>query len=138
MYVNDLVPSLSSLNYDGVFSTKGETPEGLAVLFDKRRFEIVDNKCVVLSEGIDINKSFQAVWDKITNENAKKRFTDRNTSILMVKLRSIDNPGEILILGNTHLYFHPDADHVRLLQAFYALTFLRQTAQEHQKLVRFF
>lgn len=32
-------------------------------------------------------------------------------------LESKENPSELLIIGNTHLYFHPDADHVRLVQA---------------------
>lgn len=134
VYENDLIPSLSYLNYSGVFSTKGEMSEGLSVLYDNKRFKIIDNKCTIMSEEIDNNQTFKNVWDKITNENAKKRFTDRNTSVLIVTLKSIDNPSEILVIGNTHLYFHPDADHIRLLQAFYALTLLQQTAENYKKL----
>lgn len=41
---------------------------------------------------------------------------DRSTVASATYLESIDNLNEVLIVGNTHLYFHPDADHIRLIQ----------------------
>lgn len=41
---------------------------------------------------------------------------DRSTAASATFLQSIENPNEILLVGNTHLYFHPDADHIRLIQ----------------------
>ena len=32
-------------------------------------------------------------------------------------LESVKVKGKYLFVGNTHLYFHPDADHIRLIQA---------------------
>ncbi|XP_057327540.1 2',5'-phosphodiesterase 12 [Microplitis mediator] len=130
VYENDLQPSLSLLNYGGVFFAKGITSEGSAIMYDNKRFEILDHKGIVMSEGIESNLVFKDTWDKITNEDAKQRFKDRNTSILIVVLKSLDNPKEILVIGNTHLYFHPDADHIRLLQSYFSLTACQDTADK--------
>lgn len=83
IYENDLQPSLSLLNYGGVFFAKGITSEGSAIMYDNKRFEILDHKGIVMSEGIDDNLVFKNTWDKITNEEARQRFKDRNTSILV-------------------------------------------------------
>lgn len=45
-----------------------------------------------------------------------ERLLDRSTIASTTILQSLDNQNEILIVGNTHLYFHPDADHIRLVQ----------------------
>lgn len=51
-----------------------------------------------------------------------------------IVLKSKEN-SEILIVGNTHLYFKPEADHIRLLQAYYGLMYLRRCAEEMKEKV---
>lgn len=91
-----------------------------------------------MGKNIKLNESFNRIWDNVQNDNAKQRFKDRNTSVLVVTLQSKDNPSEILVIGNTHLYFHPDADHIRLLQGYFALTECQDTVEYTKKLVRIF
>lgn len=38
-------------------------------------------------------------------------------------IKSLDT-GNFLLIANTHLYFHPDADHIRLLQGGICMTYL--------------
>lgn len=45
-------------------------------------------------------------------------------------LDSVDNPKERIIVANTHQYFHPDADHIRLLQSSMTLTYLEHLVVE--------
>lgn len=45
-----------------------------------------------------------------------KRVLDRSTVASATFLQSVDSTKDIIVVGNTHLYFHPDADHIRLLQ----------------------
>lgn len=47
----------------------------------------------------------------------------------MTTLRSKENRSEILIIGNTHLYFKPDSDHIRLLQGYYTVTYIHDIAK---------
>lgn len=59
----------------------------------------------------------QHIWDAVKdNVPLKERLLDRSTVASATFLESCDNEQELIIVGNTHLYFHPDADHIRLLQ----------------------
>ncbi|XP_076659540.1 2',5'-phosphodiesterase 12 [Halictus rubicundus] len=128
VFENDLVRSLSVLNYNGVYNLKNDLREGLAVFYNQDRFDILNSNCSVMSHDTDL-KGFNTVWSQIQNENVKQTFVNRNTIIQAVALRSKENP-EILIVGNTHLYFRPVADHIRLLQAYYGLVYLQAFAEE--------
>ena len=37
----------------------------------------------------------------------------RTTTLQTTLLQSVDDPGRKILVGNTHLYFKPDADHIR-------------------------
>lgn len=87
IYDHDLLPSLSMLNYDGVYVTKNEISEGLAMFFNER-FEMLKVESSVMSHGIDFPK-FNAVWTKIENEKVKQRFLSRNTTIQVGSARFI-------------------------------------------------
>lgn len=57
------------------------------------------------------------MWSAIsTNEQLAERIRVRSTAVQVTVLRSRSEPARILCVANTHLYFHPDADHIRLLQ----------------------
>ncbi|XP_029171782.1 2',5'-phosphodiesterase 12 isoform X1 [Nylanderia fulva] len=129
MYEYDLLPSLYMLNYDGVFVTKNEINEGLATFFNQERFEKLGFEYSVLAQNIDFPR-FATIWSKIDNDKAKERFLGRNTTIQVTTLRSKENQSEILIIGNTHLYFKPDADHIRLLQGYYAIIYVHEAAKK--------
>ncbi|XP_011338566.1 2',5'-phosphodiesterase 12 isoform X2 [Ooceraea biroi] len=129
VYERDLLSSLCTLNYDGVFVTKNEISEGLATFFNQERFEKLGFQFNVMAQNTDVPR-FATVWSKINNEKTKERFLKRNTTIQVTILRSKEQPSEILIVGNTHLYFKPDADHIRLLQGYYAITYVHEVAKK--------
>jgi 2',5'-phosphodiesterase len=43
---------------------------------------------------------------------------------------SVDDSNERIVVANTHQYFHPDADHIRLLQSGMTLTYLEHLVAE--------
>lgn len=43
-----------------------------------------------------------------------------------------DTARQLVVVGNTHFYFHPDADHIRLLQSVISLTLLEDTVRYWQ------
>ncbi|CAL7939661.1 unnamed protein product [Xylocopa violacea] len=133
VYDNDLQMSLNALNYDSVFNYKNEMHEGLAIFYNRERFDKLICNYSVLSHNTNLDQ-FSSVWSKIQNDKVKQTFLNRNTIIQVIALRSKENP-EILIVGNTHLYFKPNADHIRLLQAYsgliYLNTFVKKMKEEH-------
>lgn len=54
-------------------------------------------------------------------------------NLQVIVLQSLDQRREILVVGNTHLYFHPNADHIRLLQAGTFIAFLQDIVQSVAK-----
>ncbi len=44
----------------------------------------------------------------------------------VVQIESLEKPGHHFLLANTHLFFHPKADFIRLLQAMAAIKYLEK------------
>lgn len=118
MFNYDLNILFEDLNFEGDFCQKrGLVAEGLACFFNKSKFEKLDSARFVLSDEMNINALFADIWDKIeANDGLSQRILDRSTVLQIVVLKSLDRDNEVLVVANTHLYFHPDADHIRLLQ----------------------
>ncbi|XP_017758786.1 PREDICTED: 2',5'-phosphodiesterase 12-like [Eufriesea mexicana] len=127
VYKNDLQLALRVLHYDSIYNLKNDLREGLAIFYNQDRFDKLYSDYSVISQGVSLD-DFNIILSKIENNNAKQTFGNRNTIIQILILRSKENP-EILVIGNTHLYFLPIADHVRLLQAYYGLLYLRTYAK---------
>ena len=50
----------------------------------------------------------------------------RNTILQVVEVESLDKPGHHYLLANTHFFFHPKADFIRLLQAICCAKYLEK------------
>ncbi len=50
----------------------------------------------------------------------------RNTILQVVEVESLDKPGYHYLLANTHFFFHPKADFIRLLQAICCAKYLEK------------
>ncbi|CAD1476443.1 unnamed protein product, partial [Heterotrigona itama] len=128
VYANDLQLSLTTLNYGSIYNLKNDMREGLAIFYNQDRFDKLSCDYSVICQGTNLDE-FNIIWSQIQNDNVKQTFLNRNTIIQTIILRSKEN-SEILIVGNTHLYFRITADHIRLLQAYYGLSYLRTFAKK--------
>ncbi|XP_053619653.1 2',5'-phosphodiesterase 12 isoform X2 [Plodia interpunctella] len=119
IFNNCLNPVLESHGYRGLFYKKGkEVAEGLACFYDAHRFELIGEEKILISEAIKTNACLQPIWEAIKGNAALvSRLLERSTVGSASLLQARESPAEVLVVGNTHLYFHPDADHIRLLQA---------------------
>ena len=124
IFTGDLHPVLSKQNFEGVFDLKGgEVSEGVACFWNSDKFEKLSVSRMVLGEAVVEDDTFNDILAALNeNDKLKESFVKRTTSLQTVILRS-RNHSEGLIIGTTHLYFKPDADHIRLLQAGKGLIF---------------
>ncbi|KAG7209391.1 hypothetical protein KM043_015487 [Ampulex compressa] len=129
VYQTHLMPVLSTLNYNSEYTAKNQLQEGLSIFFNKERFKKLNFEYSVISEGLQLEE-FSNVLSKIKNENVKNRLLTKSTIIQGLTLQSKENLSEILVVGNTHLYFKPDAQHIRLLQTYYAVMYLDNLAKK--------
>ncbi|XP_013133622.1 PREDICTED: 2',5'-phosphodiesterase 12 [Papilio polytes] len=118
IFNNSLEPFLDSLGLKGLFYKKGKTvSEGLACFYRQSRFEMLEDENILLADAIKTLPCLQSTWNVIKdNKPLTDRLLNRSTVASATILQSKDNIDEIVIIANTHLYFHPDADHIRLLQ----------------------
>lgn len=89
-----------------------------------------------MAKALKSEECLKSIWDKIKdNAPLTERLLDRSTISSATFLESVDNPSEILIVANTHLYFHPDADHIRLLQGGIVIYWIMDIQKEMQSKV---
>lgn len=99
---------------------------------------LLENFSCILGEDIKTSPIFSSIWSVISkNEAFVTRLCGRATATQAVLLQSLDNEHEIIVVGNTHLYFHPDADHVRLTQGGITILWLQNIVEETKKKVIF-
>lgn len=121
----DLKPVLENETHGfrGVIAQKGSCGEGIATFYRSDRFELVDSFSINIGEQIRQLDVFQQLWEKIkSNEKLVERICDRSTT-LQLNLLKFSSDSYILV-ANTHLYFHPDADHIRLLQFGFSMLYI--------------
>ncbi|XP_026845773.1 2',5'-phosphodiesterase 12 isoform X2 [Drosophila persimilis] len=84
-----------------------------------------------------IRSNVEKELEKSLNKSSKRGSTAEQNSralpeICLLKVKKTD---KYMLVANTHLYFHPDADHIRLLQIGFALTYIeylhKQSVKEH-------
>ena len=59
----------------------------------------------------------------------------KHSIILVALLRSVQLPNRYLLVANTHLYYHPKGDSVRLAQMAIMLNYLRTRVQKFSKIL---
>lgn len=73
------------------------------------------------------NDIFKHLLDDLKKEKEIFDSMDsRSTIMQIVHVESLDKPGTHLLLANTHLFFHPKADFIRLLQSIVCIKYLEK------------
>uniref|UniRef100_A0A1A9WA61 2',5'-phosphodiesterase 12 n=1 Tax=Glossina brevipalpis TaxID=37001 RepID=A0A1A9WA61_9MUSC len=102
--------------FKGLMAQKGTCGEGVATFYNTNRFDLIETRSFNIGENIKVTPVFSELWQKIqTNEKLAERICDRSTTLQLTLLK-MKECEYYLLVANTHLYFHPDADHIRLLQ----------------------
>ncbi|CAG7722123.1 unnamed protein product [Allacma fusca] len=99
---------------EGTFSCKlGNTKEGVATFYNTQKLKLLQSETVELASAL----KFLPFWDSLKSmESVVNRLEERNTVLQLVVLENKNEVGSITLVAVTHLYFHPNADHIRLLQ----------------------
>ena len=76
------------------------------------------------------------IWAAVSSKPALREAIEQRTTALQVTvLESLEHEGRCLCVANTHLYFHPDADNIRIIQAVLSLRFIHQISTDLAKKV---
>ncbi|RWS02555.1 phosphodiesterase 12-like protein [Dinothrombium tinctorium] len=124
LYNNELKEIMDINGLDSVYSEKKFEDdekfcgEGLACFYRRSKFKLLQASSMNLSEELESNSIFMELKSQLKqNENFYKRLMKRKTILQYSLLQSLEDERKMLLVGNTHLYFAPDADHIRLVQS---------------------
>ncbi len=132
VFDTDLKPIFFSLGFGAEFSKKGgQVSEGMACIFNASKFQLIESSTHIVAEELPTNPLMADLLDAVQkNEDLSKRILERTTSCQIIVLESLHNAKRIVV-ANTHLYFHPNADHIRLLQACVTLRLAQNVRKQH-------
>lgn len=123
-----LLPVLRACGFDGTYFNKsGNVKEGCALLFRASRFELIDAASVPLNFAT-LSSMFPALAGRVGACPELRESIAAVTSIgARVVLRERTS-GRELVVGNTHLFYHANGCHIRILQAYMLLHWLHNAA----------
>jgi len=124
---------LDNAGYSCHFLNKaGSVKEGEAVCFRRERFEVLEKKEVVVKECFKScfedgsrHRQYCEMMSDPSNAELYRVLSEKLSTVAqVVALGPRDGAGEEggLIIVNTHLFFHPEASHIRMLQVSAILT----------------
>lgn len=121
----DLTLCLGNDGMDGLLQKKGGTAEGIATFYNRNKFDLVQSYGFNLAEEMPKQAYFEELYEKIKpNEKLCERMLSLSTALQVTVLKSKINR-QYLVVANTHLYFHPDADHIRLMQIGFFMQYVK-------------
>ncbi|XP_017773871.1 PREDICTED: 2',5'-phosphodiesterase 12-like [Nicrophorus vespilloides] len=122
------------LNYAAIYNKKGNViPEGLATIFNTKRFSFFGQGHIVFNMEVKKNPCLRNVLRIIKkDQDLEETFMKQATSLQFCKLKN-QCLNEITIVANTHLYYHPDASNVRLIQTVLCLDYLKNICSKEIK-----
>ncbi|XP_078620221.1 2',5'-phosphodiesterase 12-like [Branchiostoma floridae x Branchiostoma japonicum] len=127
LFNDALVPALDLSDMDGVYIGKGQQSEGEAIFYHRDKFRLLSQEDINVGECLSSDPSCHDLQKWLSHSPAVlNKVTSRSTVLQVVLLESIEDPSRRLCVANTHLYWHPRAPHVRLVQMAVCLKFLEK------------
>ena len=97
------------------------------MFYNISKFELVWDEFVSLSRFLQTDPSCADLVTALnTAPTVRDQLTSKHTIVQLAVLRCLDAPNRFLGVANTHLYFHPGGDHIRLLQTELSLRYLKK------------
>lgn len=120
VFQEDLEPILGDHGFSGYYTEKcSPMAEGVACFFRLSKFRALHERSIVLATEMTQEPVLSDILASINkNEHLRDRILSLPTALQILLLEPLELPGRLLLVANTHLYYHPDSDHIRLLQAY--------------------
>lgn len=111
-----------------------QVQEGEAVFYDSSRFTLLTQEGTSLSEFLKKDPSCCELHEGLASVPKFLGDVTRKSSIVLVALlKSVEQVNSYLLVANTHLYYHPKGDHVRLVQSAILVNYLRAQVSKFSK-----
>ncbi len=136
VYDSYLEPAFQAMGYDGYYSNKASCQrEGCAMFWSREKFQIDEALTFSLREMFEdddevASNSKNQRWASMkginylldSHKELRKVTIEKIGQVLQVAILKLQNCNEIqpekIVVANTHLFYHPMADHIRAMQVY--------------------
>eukprot|EP00397_Hematodinium_sp_SG-2012_P013756 GEMP01013977.1.p1 GENE.GEMP01013977.1~~GEMP01013977.1.p1 ORF type:complete len:566 (+),score=114.99 GEMP01013977.1:85-1782(+) len=98
------------------YDNSADLTEGCALALRKDKFELLDNKDVLLRKELLDDGVMGQDWTQNSWAPTVKTVIENLGTVAQICTVKEKRTGKVLVICNTHLFYHPDACHIRVLQ----------------------
>ena len=109
--------------------------EGSAIVFNCSKFNLVSSQSTLLYEFLRSSEACADLYQTLKTDAPATLDTilSKNTVVILAFLECKEKPGHFACVANTHLFYYPTSDHIRVLQTEIILRYLRCALDEFTK-----
>lgn len=127
-----LLPSMKFFGFDGVYMNKsGSVQEGCGFLFRTDRFELRSSSSIPLNYAT-MASTEPDLAEQVSGSPELKEALANVTSIAAYIILCVRNSEREVVVGNTHLFYHANACHIRILQTYMLMKWLYTAVTEKE------
>lgn len=129
-----LVPLFGDRFHVRVTLKASKVSEGCVVLVRKEAFDVIEDKDVLFRKLFRSSAAFRPALCEVAAKwpNFLRGVLPHMTTIFQLSVVRHVQTSEVLVLANTHLFFHPLAKHIRLLQIMCLLQQVQELREQHR------
>ncbi|XP_061169849.1 2',5'-phosphodiesterase 12-like [Saccostrea echinata] len=129
-----LLPALQINGFSGVYQMKsGKIREGEALFYRNSKFRATEEHTIDITQSLE-EEAFKDIKEKLAKYEVLYEFYKKRKNVLQVHvLESVSDPRKKLCVANTHLFFHRDFDHIRIVQGVVSIRHLEQVMTKYRE-----
>ncbi|UJR13564.1 hypothetical protein I4U23_000577 [Adineta vaga] len=137
LYERDFSSIMNAHGYSGDFKIKSQNvQEGEAIFYRKDRFSPINTHSIRLGEYLRDSPHMEHIRQRsVLVADINTHLLERNTVLQVLALQPQGQSNEVLLICNTHLYYHPRADIVRCFQTVIANEHIKEVKELYEQQV---
>lgn len=129
-----LMPIFRDRYHSRISLKASKASEGCVLLVRKEAFEILEEKEFLFRNLLRSSAACRSILREVTTKwpDFLHGVLPHMTTIFQVSAVRHTVTGEVVVLANTHLFFHPNARHIRMLQVMCLLLQIQEMRERHR------
>ncbi|XP_007425296.1 2',5'-phosphodiesterase 12 [Python bivittatus] len=131
VFVDSLGPALDAFGLEGLFRIKEKQHEGLATFYRRDKFSLLGQHDIAFNQALLEDPLHRELRDKVaTCPQFEESLLKRASALQVSVLQSRNDSSRKICVANTHLFWHPKGENIRLIQVAIALSHLKHVIND--------
>ncbi|KAG8128153.1 hypothetical protein E2320_015011 [Naja naja] len=131
VFVDSLGPALDAFGLEGLFRIKERQHEGLATFYRRDKFRLLSQHDIAFNQALLEDPLQRELRDKVaTCPQVEESLLKRSSALQVSVLQSQNDSSRKICVANTHLFWHPKGENIRLIQVAIALSHIKHVIND--------